>query len=223
MTKKRKKTATSRFCFPAPPLQDKKGIKRSKIFPYPPRSRKTQFYSKKGLPPKHKPPYSPRITPMSNIAARVLKNPRACKKQPPAACVASRVARDFKIAAEASEYKWIDFNFIVVGFPHEKEIQDFRRRCHMYRNTAGLIRRRDSLISRFLPSLQTNGLVPKYKAKFVEQLFFDLFYDDDNHEMWNFWHDYCNPKTLSIEKANDQNNFIARKHNERVQLYANLD
>lgn len=93
----------------------------------------------------------------------------------------------------------------------------------MYRNTAGLIRLRDSLISRFLPSLQTNGLVPKYRAKFVEELFFDLFYDDDNYEMRNFWRDYCNPKNLSIEKANAQNNFIAKKHNERVELHAKLD
>ena len=104
---------------------------------------------------------------MSDIAARILSNPRACKKPPPAACVASRESHDAKIAEESSAYHWIEFNFIVVGSPHEKEIEDFQQRCHISRKTARLIRLRDSLISRFLPPLQTKGLVPRYSAKFV--------------------------------------------------------
>ena len=57
---------------------------------------------------------------MSDIADRVLSKPRTCKKPAPAACAASREARDAKNAEESSEFQWIDFNFIVVGFPTRK-------------------------------------------------------------------------------------------------------
>ena len=34
--------------------------------------------------------------------------------------------------------------------------------------------------------------------------------------MRNFWWDYFNPRDLSIERTNAQNEFIAKKHSERV-------
>ena len=153
---------------------------------------------------------------MSNIAARILSKPRACKDPPPAACVASREARDVRIAEESSKYHWIEFNFVVVGFPHEKDIQDFQellRRAS--RKTVRHVQLRDSLISRFLPTLQADGLVPRYRAKFVLELYCYFLHDDDNHEMRNFWWDYLNPRDLSIERTNAQNKFIAKKHSER--------
>ena len=90
-------------------------------------------------------------TPMSNIAARVLSKPRTCKKPAPAACAASREARDAKNAEESSAYHWIEFNFVVIGFPHERDIQDFQELCRVSRKTARHVQLRDSLISRFLP------------------------------------------------------------------------
>ena len=153
---------------------------------------------------------------MSNIAARILAKPRACKDPPPAACVESREARDVGIAEESSKYHWIEFNFVVVGFPHEKDIQDFqellRRAPH---KTVKHVQMRDAIISRFLPALLADGLVPRYSAKFVLELYCYFLYVDDNHEMHNFWWDYHNPRDLSIERTNAQNKFIARKHSER--------
>ena len=96
-------------------------------------------------------------TPMSDIAERVLSNPQTCKKPAPAACAASRAARDAKTAEEASVYHWTEFDIIVVDFPHKGEIQEFRQRCRQSRKTAELVRQRDNLLSRFtLPSSPTN-------------------------------------------------------------------
>ena len=125
--------------------------------------------------------------------------PWACKKQALAACAAARDTHDARPAEEDSVYHWADFDIIVVGFPHEGEIQEFRQRCRQSRKTAELVQQRDNLPSRFLPLLRANGLIILgYATKFIQELYL----------MKAFWKDYCNPESLSIERVNTQKKII---------------
>ena len=155
-------------------------------------------------------------TTMSNIADRVLLSRRSCKKPPPESAVFSRELHAGKIAEEASEYNAADFNIISAGYPRNEEIQQIQQ---LYYDSLGTtveyIRRRDSLISRLLPSLRDDGLVPTYPAKFVEELCVFFHYDEETR---NFWNNYCYPLSLYVERATDQTAFIKRKVAERTDI-----
>ena len=157
---------------------------------------------------------------MSNIADRILSKPRACKKPPPSACVARRIARDAEAAEEASVFHWVDFDIIEIGFPHEEDIQQFRQLCPRIFKTKELIRRRDDLLRRYLPRLRAARLIPRTATKFVEELFHFFYYKEG---VMPFWRDYCNPKALTVERAKTQSDFIAKMHSERAEALSERD
>ena len=100
-----------------------------------------------------------------------------------------------------------------------EEIEEIQQIQQLYYDSLGTtveyIRRRDSLISRLLPSLRDDGLVPTYPAKFVEELCVFFHYDEETR---NFWNNYCYPLSLYVERATDQTAFIKRKVAERTDI-----
>ena len=155
---------------------------------------------------------------MSNIADRVLSNPRSCKKPPPFSSVWAREHHKYILASRASVFHWAELNMIEIANPTNEEIKQVQRLEREWCLTPELIHRRDALIRRFLPSLRAAGLVQRKSSKYVEKLVGFFGYQDE--ETRNFWQDYCHPWELNVERAKAQTAFIARKDAERAAIQA---
>lgn len=81
--------------------------------------------------------------------------------------------------------------------------------------TAEFIRKRDEFLHKKLPPLYAREILPKYRTKCIQALV--LFFHEDK-ETQNFWEDWCEAKSVSGEKAEQQIRFIKRKAKERLRI-----
>eukprot|EP00956_Cyclotella_meneghiniana_P001085 scaffold1265_cov38-Cyclotella_meneghiniana.AAC.12 len=138
---------------------------------------------------------------MSSIADSVLNNPRKAK----ADARRKKALEEYHKAQEKSVYHWVDVTLIASGFRHNDEIRAFTNRCRdgsVNKRTPQIIEERDRLLSKYLPQLQTAGLVPTYTTSYIHTVVKE--YPDDE-ELQAFWADYCQMKVLTKARANFQN------------------
>ena len=103
---------------------------------------------------------------MSSIAHSVLNNPRKAK----ADARRKKALEEYHKAQEKSVYHWVDVTLIASGFRHSDEIRAFTNRCRdgsVNKRTPQIIEERDRLLSKYLPQLQTAGLVPTYTTSYI--------------------------------------------------------
>ena len=115
-----------------------------------------------------------------------------------------------------SPYHQLDIILIAAGYPNNTEIQDLNKRAHDHdfdSCTEEFIHERESIVSRYLPPLQRDGLVPAYLSKQIQEVvnFFEL---------WDWWLAFHKQTSLSVSTASIQTEFIRKKIAERDAILA---
>ena len=162
---------------------------------------------------------------MDSIAARLKAKPRASKKPNPLytspAVRRNSVAKAHTIADLSSAFNWTEIFLVERALPQDPEVQTFMRyyrdRDRPDRGTAEFVRKRDEFLRKKLPLLYARGILPKFRARCIEELVL-FFHSREDKEMDDFWEDWCQAKILSVEKAKWQTNFIMKKARERVRI-----
>ena len=149
---------------------------------------------------------------MSNIADRVLSNPRRTKKPPATYCSPTeyyrRVRTAYAHANCTSDYHCVDIYLAAAGLPDDQETQELLRRLRdpdYETSTAEFVTERDEILSRKIPGLREQGLLPVLCTKGIQEL---VNFYAESETTQSFWRNYQRQATLSVEAAAVQNRFI---------------
>lgn len=149
---------------------------------------------------------------MSNIADRVLSNPRRTKKPPATYCSPTefyrRVRTAYAHASCTSDYHWVDIYLAAAGLPDDQETQELLRRFRdpdYETSTAEFVAERDEILSRKIPGLREQGLLPVLCTKGIQEL---VNFYAESEETQSFWRKYQSQASLSVEATAAQNRFI---------------